>query len=113
MAVDGGRGVGPKDPKVVGGTGPRNPVVSMAVGGGRGVGPKDPMVVTLAFTSGSASRADVGLDVAGMWRGCGRDAGGDVAWMLGAMWPAMCPPYRRLNGDFTRISNSHPRSNPL
>jgi hypothetical protein len=71
------------------------------------------ILITLAFTSGSASRADVGLDVAGMWRGCGRDAGGDVAWMLGAMWPAMCPPYRRLNGDFTRISNSHPRSNPL
>jgi len=30
---------------VVGGTGPRNPVVSMAVDGGRGVGPKDPMAL--------------------------------------------------------------------
>ena len=51
---------------------------------------------TLAFTSGSASRVDVGLDAAGMWRGCGLDAGGDVAWIWGAMWPGMRPPHRLL-----------------
>ena len=60
---------------------------------------------TLAFTSGSASRVDVGLDVAGMWLGCwgrcGLDAGGNVAGDVAPTSP--------LKGVFNRISDLESR----